>query len=250
MRQTVPLGRVAGVPVGLHWSVLAIVLLLAHGLAVAMLPAAAPDRTAAAYWTVALATATAFLGSVLVHEFAHVLVARHYGVRVRRVTLWLLGGMAEFETEPPHARAGLWTALAGPAVSLLCAAVFGAGAAEVGDLGTSPLTAASLTWLALGNGVLAAFNLLPGAPLDGGRAIAAVIWWLRGDRATGQRAAARLGVGLGTLVLLAGLVEVLLLAEPGGVWLMLIGAFLAAAAHAERITGPLPLADVRGDRQA
>jgi hypothetical protein len=228
MRQTVPLGRVAGVPVGLHWSVLAIVLLLAHGLAVAMLPAAAPDRTAAAYWTVALATATAFLGSVLVHEFAHVLVARHYGVRVRRVTLWLLGGMAEFETEPPHARAGLWTALAGPAVSLLCAAVFGTGAAEVGDLGTSPLTAASLTWLA----------------------IAAVIWWLRGDRATGQRAAARLGVGLGTLVLLAGLVEVLLLAEPGGVWLMLIGAFLAAAAHAERITGPLPLADVRGDRQA
>lgn len=240
MRRTVSLGRVAGIPVGAHWSVVLVTLLLAHGLAVTMLPVAAPDRTTAAYWTVGLAAAVAFLGSVLVHELAHALVAHHYGMRVRRITLWLLGGVAELESEPPHPRADLLTAVSGPAASLGCAVVFGAAADQVDAVGTSPLAAAALAWLALGNLVVAVFNLLPGAPLDGGRALGAVVWWVRGDRAAGQRAAARAGVGLGILLLMVGLVEMLLAVEPGGAWLVLIGAFLAAAAHAERQEHPAP----------
>jgi Zn-dependent protease len=233
MRQAVPLGRIAGIPVGIHWSVLVVMLLLAQGLAVAMLPAAAPHRTRAAYWMVGLAAAAIFLASVLAHELAHALVARHYDIKVRRVTLWLLGGVAEFENEPPHPRADLWTAVSGPAASLACAVMFAEAANEIGAVGTSPLATAALTWLALGNLVVAVFNLLPGAPLDGGRAMGAILWRLRGDRAAAQRTAARAGVWLGLLLMLAGFAEILIAAEPGGAWLMLIGAFLATAAHAE-----------------
>jgi Zn-dependent protease len=234
MRQTVPLGRIAGIPVAVHWTVLVIALLLAQGLAGVVLPANAPGRETGAYWLVALAVAGVFLGSVLAHEAAHALVARHYGVRVRRITLWLLGGVAELDSQPPHPRADLLIALAGPAVSAGCAVLFGAAAVEAHRFGSSPLAEASLGWLALVNGMLAVFNLLPGAPLDGGRILRAILWRVRGDRAAAQRTVGRVGFVLGVLVLAIGAAEVLLVADLGGLWLMLIGAFLATAARAEQ----------------
>ncbi|BCB89541.1 site-2 protease family protein [Phytohabitans suffuscus] len=234
MRRTVSLGRIAGIPVGVHWTVLVIAMLLAQGLATTVLPANAPERPAGAYWVVALAVAATFLGSVLAHEMAHALIARRYGVRVRRITLWLLGGMAELDGQPPHARADLLIALAGPAASAGCAVLFGVAAAGVHTAGGSPLAEASLAWLALVNGVLAVFNLLPGAPLDGGRVLRAILWWARGDRAAAQRTAGRLGVGLGVLLLAAGAAEVVFAADVGGLWLMLLGAFLSSAARAEQ----------------
>jgi len=234
MRHTVPLGRIAGIPIGIHWTVLVIALLLAQGLAGTLLPANAPDRATGAYWIVALIVAALFLTSVLAHEVAHALVARHYQVRVRRITLWLLGGTAELDGWPPHARADLLIALAGPAVSAGLAVLFGVGAVQVGAVGSSPLVEASLAWLALVNGVLAVFNLLPGAPLDGGRVLRAILWRVRGDRAVAQRAASGAGQVLGLLLLVAGGAEVLLAADLGGLWLMLLGAFLATAARAEQ----------------
>lgn len=234
MRQTVPLGRVAGIPVGVHWTVLVIALLLAQGLAMAVLPASAPHRPTGVYWFVALVVAVVFLGSVLAHEVAHALVARHYGMRVRRITLWLLGGVAELDGQPPHARADLLIAVAGPAVSAGCAALFGAAAVQVGAIGSSPLAAASLAWLALVNGVVAVFNLLPGAPLDGGRVLRAILWRARGDRAAAQRAASRVGQWLGFLLMALGGAQLLVAGDIGGLWLILLGAFLASAARAEQ----------------
>ncbi|MGE5827144.1 MAG: M50 family metallopeptidase, partial [Micromonosporaceae bacterium] len=112
------LGRVAGIPIGVHWSVLVIMVLLAQGLAMSVLPASAAGYAALLYWVVALVVAVVFMASLLAHELAHALVARHYGVRTRRITLWLLGGVAELDGQAPSARGDLLIAAAGPLASL------------------------------------------------------------------------------------------------------------------------------------
>ncbi|GHJ42702.1 putative zinc metalloprotease Rip3 [Catellatospora sp. TT07R-123] len=234
MRPTLRLGTIAGIPVGVHWSALAIMLLLGHGLATGVLPLGAPGGTAAVYWVVAVAVTVLFLGSLLAHELCHAVVARHYGVGVRRITLWLLGGVAELESEPPHARADLLVALAGPAASLGAAAVFGVLAAGVYLAGLWALAWVALAWLALVNAVLAVFNLLPGAPLDGGRVLRAAVWWWRGDRAVAQRVAAYAGMAVSMLLVLGGTLQVVYLHSLSGLWLVLLGWFLLFAAQAEQ----------------
>jgi Zn-dependent protease/CBS domain-containing protein len=235
MRQTVRLGRFAGIPVGVHWSVFVIMLLLVQGLAVAILPAGAAEQAAVVYWGVAVVVAVLFLAALLAHELAHALVARHYGVRVRAITLWLLGGVAELDGEAPHARGDLLIALAGPLVSLASAGLFAATAAFASAWGAGSLAVTALAWLAVVNAILGLFNLLPGAPLDGGRVLAATLWWVRGDRAAARRAAGRAGMVLGGVLIAAGLAEVLLAANFGGLWLVVLGWFLTSAARAETI---------------
>lgn len=240
MRQTMRLGRIAGVPVGVHWSVLVIMVILAQGLALSVLPAGAPGQSAVTYWAAAVVVAMVFLLALVAHELSHALVARRYGIRVRRITLWLLGGVAELEGEAPHARGDLLIALAGPATSLLAAVIFGAAAFGAGAVvgsttGLASLAVNALAWLALVNLVLAVFNLLPGAPLDGGRVLRAAVWWIRGDRALAQRVASRAGVVLGLLLIFAGLAQVLLARNFAGLWLALLGWFLTTAARAENV---------------
>lgn len=232
MRQTVRLGRVWGIPVGMHWSVLVVMLLLVQGLAGALLPQAVDGHSATGYWLAAGGFIGLLMGALLAHELAHAVVARHYGVRVRSVTLWLLGGISELDGEPPHPRAALGIALAGPLASLGAAAIF-AGGALVTALAGAELPTIGLVWLAVVNALMAVFNLLPGSPLDGGRVLAAVIWRARGDRALAQRAAARAGVVLGVVMAGAGLVIALTFGSLSGLWLVLIGWYLAGTARSE-----------------
>ncbi|GAB1691658.1 site-2 protease family protein [Krasilnikovia sp. M28-CT-15] len=247
MRQNLRLGQIAGIPVGMHWSVLLILLLLTQGVASALLPVAAAGYAAAAYWLVAVALAGLFLAALLGHELAHALTARHFGVRVKAITLWLLGGVSELDGNPPHPRADLLIALAGPLASLAASGLF-AGAAWLAALaGLAPLHV-GLVWLAALNALTAVFNLLPGAPLDGGRVVTALVWWRRGDRAAARRAAARAGQVTGGLVAGGGLAAVLVSGSLGGLWLMLLGWFLATTAGAEaadvRLTTALEGIDV------
>nr|BFE57381.1 site-2 protease family protein [Dactylosporangium thailandense] len=235
MGQTARLGRIAGIPVGVHWSVFVIMLLLVQGLAVVILPGGAPGHATAVYWSVAVLVAVVFLTALLAHELGHSLVARHYGVRVRAITLWLLGGVSQLDGEAPHARADLLIALAGPLVSLAGAGVFAAAAAVVRALGGGALAVTGLVWLTVVNVLLGLFNLLPGAPLDGGRVLAAVLWWVRGDRASARRAAARAGIVLGGVLIAAGFLQVLLTANFRGLWPVLLGWFLVLAARAEAV---------------
>ncbi|WP_157107049.1 site-2 protease family protein, partial [Nocardia arthritidis] len=174
-----------------------------------------------------------FCAALLSHELAHSIVARRNGVRVEVIVLWLLGGVSELTEEPKDARADLRIALAGPLTSLGIAAVAflaGVGAAAVDPDG--PITAV-LLWLAIMNAILGLFNLLPGAPLDGGRVLRAVIWWRTGDRLRAATSAARSGQFLGTVLLMIGIAELILFGHLGGLWLMLLGWFLQSAAHAE-----------------
>jgi Zn-dependent protease len=115
MRQTVPLGRMAGIRIGMHWSVLVMVILIGWLLGAQVLPAMTPHQLAVAYWAVAVPCAAAFMAALLAHELAHSPVARRYGGPVTSITLWALGGVAELGSEPPTARADSRIATAGPA---------------------------------------------------------------------------------------------------------------------------------------
>ena len=232
MRQSVGLGRVAGIPVGVHWTVAVILVIIAEILGASVLPAALPHQPAVVYWAAAAAAALVFAGSLLAHELAHSLVAQRNGVRVRSITLWMLGGVAELAGEPPNAVADLRIALAGPAASLAQAAVFGGVALAVSYSGGSAVAVAAAVWLAVMNGALAVFNMLPGAPLDGGRVPRAVLWRIYQDRMRAAVAAARAGRYLGFAIIAVGLAELLVWGSLGGLWLMLIGWFLTSAARA------------------
>src|SRR4029450_9743860 len=135
MTASLRFGRIAGIPVGASWSALLIALLIAWSLGGAPPPPQLPGLAPAAYWLAGAAGAGLFLGSLLAHELGHALVARRAGLRVRGITLWLLGGVALLEDEPATPRDELRVALVGPGVSLALAAVFGLAAAAASGVG-------------------------------------------------------------------------------------------------------------------
>jgi len=196
-----------------------------------------PGQPAVAYRAVAVPCAAAFMAALLAHELAHSLVARRCGVPVTSITLWALGGVSELGGEPPTARADLRIAAAGPAASLAAGLLSGGLAAAVHAGGGPGIAVAALGWLAAMNVLLAAFNLLPGAPLDGGRILRAVLWRRTGDRVRAARSAAAAGRAVGAALIILGMGEVLLWADAGGLWLALIGMFVMSAAAGEATAG-------------
>jgi Zn-dependent protease/CBS domain-containing protein len=232
MDESIRLGRIRGIAIGVNWSVLVIAWLLVWGLADGVLPDAAPGYHDAEYWGTAAVATVFFFAGLLAHELAHSLVARRFGVTVDRITLWLFGGVSQLHGEAPDANAELRIAAIGPVLSLAVAAGFGVLALLVDSTGGPALAGAALEWLALINAVLAVFNLVPAAPLDGGRVLHAIVWRRSGDRgratavATGAgRAFAYVLIGAGVVLLAAGAI--------GGLWFAFLGWFLLMAARAE-----------------
>jgi Zn-dependent protease len=227
-------GRIAGIPVGASWSALLIAGLIAWSLAGSLLPAQAPGLTTAAYWLAGLAGAGLFLGSLLAHEVGHALVARRAGLRVRGITLWLLGGVALLEDEPATPRDELRVALVGPAVSLALAAVFGLAAAAASVVGLPAAIVAVAAWLAVVNAILAVFNLIPAAPLDGGRVLRGLLWRRHGSRVRAAVTATQAGVWVGAGLVAYGLLGTFTGWGIGTLWTALVGWFLMSAARQER----------------
>jgi Zn-dependent protease len=233
-RSSIRLGRILGIPVGLDWSLLVIAGLLTVSLAGDRFPAQFPGEAVASYWVVGLVTAGLFFASVLAHELAHSVVARRHGVRVDGITLWMLGGVAKLGGESPSPRAELLIAAAGPATSLALAGLFGVAATALSVVGAPGLLGSALAWLAVINAILAAFNLIPAAPLDGGRILAALLWFHHGNRHRAAATAAQVGVVFGWLLVGVGGVGWLAGLGFGGLWTALIGWFVITAARAER----------------
>ncbi len=202
MRSTIRLGRIAGIEVGIHWSLLVIAFVLVGSLAGAQFPAIAP-RAHGSYLAAALLAVALFFGSILAHELAHSIVARRQGQTVSGITLWLLGGVSKLGSDAKDAGDEFRVAVAGPATSLGLAAGFGAGWLLFRTVSPGTLLPIVAGWLSVVNLVLGVFNLLPGAPLDGGRVLASLLWMRRGDRRSAQISAARAGRVLGT-ILVAG----------------------------------------------
>lgn len=230
-RGTVRLGRIAGIPVAAHWSVLGIVALIAVVMARSELPLLAPGHGALAYGVAGLAVALLLMASLLAHEAAHAVVSRAHGLGVDSITLWLLGGTTRLRGEPSRPGVELRVAVVGPLVSGALAGLFALAGGWARALPTD-LVAAVLVELAVINLVLAVFNLLPAAPLDGGRVLRAILWSVRGDRWAAARTAARVGQVLG-FGLVAGGVFLAFAVGLGGLWLVILGWFIATAAGAE-----------------
>ncbi len=259
-------GRFFGVEIIADWSVLLIVGLIAFGLGTGLFPTWHPDWPPALVWGTSLVSALLFLVSIGIHELSHALVGRWQGVPVRRITLFVFGGMAHAEREPGSPKAELLMTIVGPLSSLAIGVgasfagiqLAGANAFETVDpevflAGLSP-TASLLLWLGPINITLAIFNLVPGFPLDGGRVFRAIVWWVTGDLHRATRLATNAGRGFGWGLVMLGLALSFGLTLPGlgtglsqGLWLMLIGWFLANAARASysQLTMREALGDLR-----
>jgi Zn-dependent protease/CBS domain-containing protein len=233
MGTTFRLGRIRGVAVDVSWTVLVIVGLVTWSLASQTLPEAAPGQATGVYWSVAGCGALALMASILAHEVSHAVVANRNGVPVEGITLWMFGGLARLGRQARDASVELRIALAGPAMSVAIGGSCLLLAALGGALGGPELLTTSVAWLGAINLVLAVFNLLPGAPLDGGRVLTAILWRRSGDGARARRQAAHAGQVVGQLLIALGVLELAFGAGIGGVWLAVIGWFLTSGAHAE-----------------
>ncbi|MFJ9680519.1 site-2 protease family protein [Streptomyces sp. NPDC101194] len=233
MRATFTLGRIAGVRIGVHWSVVLIFGIIAFGLAQGRLPHAYPGHAPVVYWLAGLGAAVVFLASLLAHELAHAVVARRNGVAVDDIVLWLLGGVARLKSEASSPGAELRIAGVGPLVSLLTGGLFVLGTWLLALLSAPGLLIEVVAWLAGINLLLAVFNALPAAPLDGGRLLRAFLWWRTGDRLRATAGATMAGRVLGWLLVALGLVVFMRGGGFSGLWMALIGWFLIAAATAE-----------------
>ncbi|MER7164641.1 site-2 protease family protein [Micromonospora sp. NPDC000207] len=233
MRATFRLGRVVGVPVGVNWSVLVIFALIAWALSASQFPRSYPGHPGWLYVLAGLTAAVVFFLGLLAHEVSHAVVAKRNGIEVEGITLWLFGGVAELKGEAKDPGAELRIAGVGPLVSLLLGVLFGVVALAVAMAGGGGLLLGVLSWLAGINVLLAVFNILPAAPLDGGRVLRAAVWKATGDRTRASVVAARAGWILGVLLIGLGIFQFLVGTGIGGLWLALIGWFLIGAAGME-----------------
>ena len=244
MGDSIVLGRILGIRIGINWSWLLIAGLLVWTLASAVFPSTNPDLSGAAYVVMGAVAALLFFACILLHELGHALQARRDHVRIEGITLWMLGGVAKIAGRVPGAGAELRIALAGPLVSLVLGIGF-AGAAAVLPL-PEPVDAVC-AWLGYVNLVLLVFNLVPAFPLDGGRVLLASLWLHDRDLARATRRAVAVSrvasfamIAIGVMLIFTGNVT-------GGIWLGFIGWFLlqAAAGEASQRSAEQQLAGVR-----
>jgi Zn-dependent protease/CBS domain-containing protein len=251
MKAQVKLGRIAGISIGLHYSWFIIALLIVLSL-VQHFRAIAPQWSSTVVWTAAVVTGLLFFAALLLHELAHSLLARARGLRVRAITLFALGGVSQIETEAADAKSEFWIAIAGPITSLVIGLVVLGTARLAGWLpGSEPTTPviSVLVWLGYINLMLAAFNMIPGYPLDGGRVLRAVIWWITRNADRSTRLAAKVGQAVAFLFVLWGLVQFFSGVTFDGLWLAFIGWFLLDASRSSYVQVEL-MAGLRDRRVA
>ena len=225
---TFRLGRVLGVEIKIDASWFFVAVLVTWSLAVGYFPTAHPNWSSLSYWLVGALTAALFFVSVLAHELAHSLVSRALGTPVHDITLFIFGGASRLEREPRRPRDELLMALAGPALSLVAGALFGALWWVSG--GRLDALHALAGWLAWINVVLGLFNLVPGFPLDGGRAFRAIVWSLTRDLHRATRIAAGVGEAVGLGLIFVGVWQIFGGDWANGLWIAFIGWFLRSAA--------------------
>jgi Zn-dependent protease len=228
--RTIRLGRILSIPIGVHYSWFPIFVLLTWVLAVSYYPSECQGWPMVLCWLMGALTAILLFAAVLVHELGHAAVALRYRVPVRSITLFIFGGVAQIDEEPPSAIAEFWIAVAGPLVSFILAAVLSLLQAALS--GFAPLLALA-KYLAYVNGTLALFNLIPGFPLDGGRVFRAVVWAVTHDLRRATLVAANLGRGVSLLFVVLGVWQMVLGNMGTGLWMTFIGWFLETTARAE-----------------
>ncbi|MGI8551344.1 MAG: site-2 protease family protein [Dehalococcoidia bacterium] len=235
MRGTFAIARIVGIPIRINPSWFLSLFLVVSILSLQVFPDLFPDRERALYWSLGLAGGMVFFASIVLHELGHSLVARHYGIPVASITLFVFGGVSQITREASGPRAESLMAAAGPAVSLALGGMFlGLRFLLLPDNTPAGLL---VEWLGVMNLVLGIFNLLPGFPMDGGRLFRSALWGISGNYRIATRIASWLSRALAVLLIIGGVAELLNLSwwplsgDPiGGAWLVIIGLFLNSAA--------------------
>jgi len=210
------------------WFIVAVI--ATSNLATQFFPGHSPGLPRSTYWAMGIAGALLLFASVVVHELAHSLVARRYGVPMRGITLFLFGGVAEMSSEVPSPKAEFWIAIAGPAMSLAIA-LAGLGLSSAGaGLGLPASVLGVVFYVGAVNAMLVAFNMVPAFPLDGGRVLRAILWHWKGSLRRATRISSQIGSGFGFLLIAAGVLFVIQ-GNWGGIWFFLLGLFVRNAAQ-------------------
>ncbi len=229
-RHTIPLGRILGIPIGLDYSWFLIFGLITWTMAVSYYPAEFNDWPVALYWVVGAATAIMLFVSVLLHELGHSVVAMHYKIQVRSITLFIFGGVSLIGAEPPTAVAGFWIAIVGPFVSFALAVLFRLLEPFLASI--APLLAMS-KYLVYINVALGVFNLIPGFPLDGGGVFRAFVWGFTHNMRRATLIAANVGRFVAYLFIFFGVWQIFTGNIFNGMWIAFIGWFLESAARGQ-----------------
>ena len=234
MRTSLKLGSIFGVPIGLNFSWFLTFGFIILILAVRVYPDIFPDSSTWIYWLMAVVSGVLFFASILVHEMAHSLIAKAYGIPVKGITLFIFGGVSQITREAARPLAEFIMAFAGPATSVLLAGLFGLLWWLTGGAEDQPL-AVILQWLWLMNLFLGAFNMAPGFPMDGGRILRSILWGVTGNYRRSTRWASRVGQLMAYTLMavgFAGIMRLLPWFDPiGSVWLIVLGMFLEGAAR-------------------
>lgn len=228
--QRIKLFKLLGFEVRVDWSWIIIAILIAWSLSKGLFPSYYKNLSTQTYWWMGIIGAAGLFLSIIVHELSHSLVARKYGLPMKGITLFIFGGVAEMEEEPPSARAEFMMAIAGPLSSILIALVFYGIQAAGKQAGVAAPVTGVVGYLAMINGILAGFNLLPAFPLDGGRVLRSILWGVKKNLRWATYISSRIGSGFGIFLILLGVIQVFRGNFIGGMWWFLIGMFLQRAA--------------------
>jgi len=222
------IGRIAGIDIYIHWSWVAIFVLLVWSLAEGFFAqVGGDDWSDAVLWIAAVVTSLLFFLSVLLHELSHSLVAKRLGLPVASITLFIFGGVSSLTQEPASAKDEFKVAIAGPATSFLIAAVLGVVFLIFALEGESASVPGAMSgYLGFINFALGVFNMLPGYPLDGGRVLRSVLWAGSHNQLKATRWAATSGSVISFILIAVGVVSVLAGGFLGGIWFVVIGWFL------------------------
>jgi Zn-dependent protease/CBS domain-containing protein len=227
----IPLFTLLGfkVEIDVTWFILAI--LIVWSLAKGLFPYYFKNLSETSYWLMAIAGAIGLFTSIIFHEFCHSIVARHYGLPMKGITLFIFGGIAEMTQEPQSPKVEFLMAAAGPLSSILLSATFFA-VYFVGKISGLPTTVngvlAYLGWLNL---ILAAFNLIPAFPLDGGRILRSALWAAKKNLRWATKIASAFGNGFGIILIVLGIFSFINQNFIGGLWYILIGFFIRNASQ-------------------
>lgn len=243
----IKLGRIAGVPIALDYSWFVIFLLVAWTVGFAMMPANYPGLGEATYLLIGVLSSLLLFGSVLVHELAHSIVARRNSLAISKITLFLFGGVSEIEDEPREPMVELRMAAAGPLTSLGLAGLSWVLWQASISASASPLLQAPLQYCALVNAVVAAFNLIPAFPMDGGRVLRSLIWRRTGDLLRSTKIASATGRGFAYALVFFGVLLVVTSDIVTGFWLIIIGWFISSGAQSA-LAQTIVQEDLRGLR--
>lgn len=236
MHDSLKLGRIGGIAIGANWSLLALAASVAYILAVRQLPHTEPGYGGEAYWVAGVVTAISLLVAVLAHELAHAIVARRANLRVDGITLWFMGGVTRIEGDAQGPGTELAIAIVGPLVSGALGGVALLASTWAHSAGWG-LSASALYWLGAINLFLAAFNLLPASPLDGGRVFHSIVWMVTRNRWWATKASAGAGVLLGAMCLAGGWYVFEAGDALDGVVLMIMGWFIVSSSKKESVFG-------------